>query len=125
MEDLKIKLYDVLEELSKRFGEIVDEHDTLENILAWNEPDDILDNLDEDDVADWLDKQGGWTIVESSDKRALREWYEDLKDRFEDGSGELTTDASALPWKKDCVTKINELANRLGWQGLLTKLENL
>lgn len=125
MEDLKIKLNEVLEELSQKFSDIIDEHDTLENILAWNEPDEILDKLNEDDVAAWLDKEGGWIVVESSDKRALRELYEDLKDRFEDGTGELTPDASAFPWKGDCIIKINELANQVGWQGLLTKLENL
>lgn len=125
MEDLKIKINAALEDLAQRFDQLIDEADTLENIISWNEPDEILDKLDEDDVAEWLDNQGGWTIVESNDKGALRELYEDLKDRFEDGLGELTASASALPWKKDCVTKINELANRLGWQELLTKLENL
>lgn len=125
MEDLKIKINAALEDLAQRFDQLIDEADTLENIISVYEPDDILDELNEDDVAEWLDKQGGRIIVESNDKGALRELYEDLKDRFEDGSGELTASASASPWKKDCVTKINELANIFGWQGLLTKLENL
>jgi hypothetical protein len=125
MEELKIKLNELLEELSRKFGDIIDEHDTLKNIIAWNEPPVILDKLNEDDVAEWLDGQYGWVVVNTDDKRALREWYNDLKDRFENGSAELTTDASAFPWKKDCINKINELANQVGWQGLLTKLESL
>ena len=51
MEDLKIKINAALEDLAQRFDQLIDEADTLENIISVYEPDDILDG--------WITKVGG------------------------------------------------------------------
>lgn len=125
MEDLKNKLNDVLGELSQKFSDIIDEFDTVENIISWYDAEDILGKLDEDDVAEWLGGRLKYRVVDFGSRGDKEDFFEELQAELGRGNFELTDTAQGKPWKEDCVTKINELADQLGWQGLLTKLENL
>lgn len=126
MEDyLKTALNSIVEDLEEKFSQIIDNAESLEVILSRFDTEDILESLDPDDVAEWLDGQRGWRTIDFHSNSEMEDMLEELQDELGSGSDFITQTANAHPWRNDCIDKFNDLAEQLGWQELLNKLEQL
>ncbi len=126
MEDyLKTALNSITEELQEKFAQIIDNAESLEVILSRFDTEDILESLDPDDVAEWLDGQQGWRTVDFHSNSEMEAMLEELQDELGYVPDSITQTANAHPWRNDCIDKFNVLAEQLGWQELLNKLQQL
>jgi cupin superfamily acireductone dioxygenase involved in methionine salvage len=126
MEDyLKTALNSITEELEEKFAQIIDNAESLEVTLSRFDTEDILESLDPDDVAEWLDGRRGWRTIDFHSNSDMEGMLEELQAELGYGPDSVIQTANARPWRNDCIDKFNDLAEQWGWQELLNKLEQL